>query len=296
MDRDAKTSIPKHPTSDPVHSADGTSPAAIESETYESETYIGQWHGLVSTTNWHKGQIIHEWRVSLNGFGGGGGASFDETWSQLVGGVSGQHVGRLRARVRAIWGCLFAIWRSILEPLSGRTRLGRRRNVAGGEPSRRLVRRRHAAAAVGNLGSDPSDEPRDGDLIAVETDEDFVDGSTAEKTPSTSSSGDLLVEDFATRKRKVPPDLILVTRTKFLHASNSQSPPETSAAHRKRHGDLVRPFADLADLPDDLSEAFESFQLAILRHKAEEWQEVSLEDVLASLDALKSLALFAPVE
>ncbi len=53
----------------------------------------------------------------------------------------------------------------------------------------------------------------------------------------------------------------------------------------------VRPFENLADLPDDLAEAFEMFKLAILRHKTTGWEEISREDVMASLDALKELAL-----
>ena len=45
----------------------------------------------------------------------------------------------------------------------------------------------------------------------------------------------------------------------------------------------------------DLAEAFESFKLAVLRHKMNGWEEVSREDVLASLEALKQLVL-APSE
>ena len=54
--------------------------------------------------------------------------------------------------------------------------------------------------------------------------------------------------------------------------------------------DFVRPFESLGELPDDLSSAFESYKLAILRHKSEGWSQISEEDVLASLDALKELA------
>ena len=50
-----------------------------------------------------------------------------------------------------------------------------------------------------------------------------------------------------------------------------------------------RPFADLASLPADVSDAFEAFKLCILRHKLAGWQEISREDLLASLDALKEL-------
>ena len=53
---------------------------------------------------------------------------------------------------------------------------------------------------------------------------------------------------------------------------------------------LVRPFASLEDLPDDLAEAFDAFKLAILRHKTAGWQGVPCEVVLKSLDALKELA------
>ena len=35
----------------------------------------------------------------------------------------------------------------------------------------------------------------------------------------------------------------------------------------------------------------DAFKLAILRHKAEGWQQISRSDVLASLDALKELAM-----
>ena len=52
----------------------------------------------------------------------------------------------------------------------------------------------------------------------------------------------------------------------------------------------MRPFEHLPELPNDLAEAFESFKLAILHHKMADWQDVSRDDVLQSLDALKQLA------
>ena len=53
----------------------------------------------------------------------------------------------------------------------------------------------------------------------------------------------------------------------------------------------IRPFANLPKLPDDVQEALESFKLAILAHKLTGWDEVSCDDILAALDALKQLAL-----
>ena len=44
--------------------------------------------------------------------------------------------------------------------------------------------------------------------------------------------------------------------------------------------DFIRPFEHLADLPEDIAEAFESFKLAILRHKAGQWEDIALDDVL----------------
>jgi hypothetical protein len=55
------------------------------------------------------------------------------------------------------------------------------------------------------------------------------------------------------------------------------------------------PFAHLAELPDDLAEAFEAFKLAIVRHRLAGWQEAARDDVLAALDALRELAL-SPVD
>ena len=57
----------------------------------------------------------------------------------------------------------------------------------------------------------------------------------------------------------------------------------------------LRPFENLPDLPADLREAFDSFKLAIVHHRIAKWQEVSQADVLATLEALRQLAL-APAD
>jgi hypothetical protein len=50
----------------------------------------------------------------------------------------------------------------------------------------------------------------------------------------------------------------------------------------------------LPPLPADLGDAFDAFKLAIVHHRLTNWQEVSCEDVLAVLDALRQLALAPP--
>src|SRR5688572_24384874 len=61
-----------------------------------SQPYVGRWNKLVSTTNWEKGRIIVEWRESLAAQGLPVSEYSDDAWSRLVGGVTGQHAGRLR--------------------------------------------------------------------------------------------------------------------------------------------------------------------------------------------------------
>ena len=58
--------------------------------------YVGRWNRLVSTTNWEKGRIIFEWREALQQAGAPSSVYSDEAWSQQVGNVTPQHVGRLR--------------------------------------------------------------------------------------------------------------------------------------------------------------------------------------------------------
>src|SRR5262245_8905362 len=61
-----------------------------------SQPYVGRWNKLVSTTNWEKGRIIVQWREALIAQGLPVTEYSDEAWCRLVGGVSGQHAGRLR--------------------------------------------------------------------------------------------------------------------------------------------------------------------------------------------------------
>src|SRR5260370_20914951 len=61
-----------------------------------SAPFLGQWNRLVSTTNWEKGRIIHEWRQALITAATPSSEYADEAWSARVRNVTGQHVGRLR--------------------------------------------------------------------------------------------------------------------------------------------------------------------------------------------------------
>ncbi len=66
---------------------------------------------------------------------------------------------------------------------------------------------------------------------------------------------------------------------------------DSADEHAAPEVERSRPFADLPSLPADLTDAFESFKLCVLRHKMAGWREVSRDAVLLSLDALKELAV-----
>src|SRR5205814_4433489 len=67
-------------------------PAVVEA----SQPFVGRWNHLVSSTNWEKGRIITQWRTALEEQQLAVSEFSDEAWARLVGGVTGQHAGRLR--------------------------------------------------------------------------------------------------------------------------------------------------------------------------------------------------------
>jgi hypothetical protein len=66
------------------------------------------------------------------------------------------------------------------------------------------------------------------------------------------------------------------------------APGEQSA---EVEGDVPGPFAHVAEMPDDMGEAYEALKLSIIRHKFAGWRQISRDDVLAAIDALRELAL-----
>ena len=58
-------------------------------------------------------------------------------------------------------------------------------------------------------------------------------------------------------------------------------------------GVKVKPFEAYDDLPADIQSAANAFKIAIIKHKVDEWSEISLDDLHGLLDALKKLATAA---
>ena len=94
---------PPRGASDLATDSGGLELGAVAGES--STPFVGQWRRLVSTTNWEKGRINAAWRSALEAQGARPTEYSDEAWAQLVGGVTAQHVGRLR-RVHQRFGAV----------------------------------------------------------------------------------------------------------------------------------------------------------------------------------------------
>jgi hypothetical protein len=251
-----------------------------------SQPFVGRWSRLVSTTNWEKGRIIVQWREALIGQGLPVSEYSDEAWGRLVGGVTGQHVGRLRrvyqrfAAAQEQYGGLYwshfqaaLDWSDAEMWLEGATRSGW--SVAQMREKRWET-----------LGQLEGDRLRAEDAVASETDEDFEPSRTQEPIPHsiTGEYGEV------TGPRHEGPDFGDEPNRSSSDRAAGGSEWDDSAAGAAPV-ELVRPFEDLPELPDDLAEAFDTMKLAILRHKADAWQQIPAANVLRTLDALKALVL-----
>lgn len=236
-----------------------------------SQQHVGRWNHLVSTTNWEKGDIICAWRADLQAADAPSSQFSDEAWSQRVGNVSPQHVGRLRrvhARFGQVWrdykGLSWSHFQSALEWEDSELWLeGAVQN--GWSVSQMRVARWEALGAPAEL------KPRDQDIVVAELDEDVA------VALDTSSS-----QSVATRVDSVrDPD----------ETFEPDFGEEDSVTLKDDDEPRIRPFSELPELPSDLSQAFEAFKLAILHHKMDDWQQVTRDDVISTLEALKELAV-----
>jgi hypothetical protein len=240
---------------------------------------------LVSTTNWEKGRIICDWRESLDSRGGSPREYSDEAWSRLVGCVTAQHVGRLR-RVYQKFGKAYQsyeglYWSHFQAAIDwDDAEMYLEGAVQNGWSVSQMRRTRWEA-----MGALEGQRPSDEDIVAAELDEDF---EPAENSPPET---DAITPGYGEVADPGRPEA----------ASSDEEDPSPDDGAKEPAGQLdetphtktepVRPFEDLAELPEDVAEAFEQMKLAILRHKAAGWAEISRDEALGMLDALKELAL-----
>jgi len=252
-----------------------------------STEYLGRWNRLISTTNWEKGRIISEWRQTLVGSDAPSSSYSDEAWSRRVGNVTPQHVGRLR-RVYGRFGSAYEqydglYWSHFQAALDWDDAEMWLQGAVENAWSVAQMRGQRWEA----LGAPPEKKPREEDIIVGELDED-LDPACDEALPETISDAPGVVQDAeADLEEELPSSPHEADRA--VDADHAETPAEDAPV------DPIRPFEDLPTLPPDLNEAFELFKLAIVQHRLSGWQEISLDDVLAVLNALKALAM-APAD
>jgi hypothetical protein len=259
-----------------------------------SLTFVGRWRGLISTTNWEKGRIIHEWREALKASGAPVQEYSDDAWSRRVGQVSSQHVGRLRRvyerfhPARETYPGLF--WSHFQAAIDWSDAEMWLEGAVQSDWSVGEMRARRWET----LGGAANAKPRDEEISEAEAEFD--------EDSDPAGNGEMgIVRDLAGEPADSSRNLAARERSSAEEAADEDEPAGVpfdagAATYPASSPDApVRPFADLPELPDDLADAFESFKLAILHHKLAGWRDVQRETVLQSLDALKQLAL-APAE
>jgi hypothetical protein len=265
--------------------------AAVETTSIE---YIGRWTRLVSTTNWEKGRIVAEWREVLIAAGAAAAAYSDDAWSRRVGSVTPQHTGRLRrvyqrfAAMRNEYSGLYwshfqaaLDWDDAEMWLEGAVQ--NRWSIAQmqGERSRTL-----GALVEENV-----------EAVDFEVDEDAA-AAPADLPPAANSAAD------PGYRVPEPQETAYEDAGAAADGSADYGSGEFEDAAAGGPGDdreddsspaPLRPFENLPNLPADLREAFDGFKVAIIHHRISKWQEVSRDDILATLEALRQLVL-APSE
>lgn len=259
--------------------------------TAASQPFVGRWNHLVSTTNWEKGRIISQWRDALVAAGAAVVDYSDEAWGRLVGGVTGQHVGRLRRVFHKFgrdWeqykGLYWSHFQAALDWTDAEMWL--EGAVQNGWSVAAMREQRWET-----LGKLESDRPRAEDAVASETDEDFEPARTSNPLPDAITGK---YEQIASGPLHEGPDFGddepggAVARE---FSGERGIAPEASSEAAAAPVELVRPFENLPTLPDDLADAFDALKLAILHHKTDGWKHAPANDVLQTLEALKSLVL-----
>ncbi len=260
-------------------------PAALAA----SQPFVGRWNTLVSTTNWEKGRIISQWREELASQQASIMEYSDEAWARLVGGVTGQHTGRLRRVYQRFGqsyeqfaGLYWSHFQSAVEWEDAEMWL---EGAVQNKWSVNSMRRTRWET----LGSLPEESPRAEDVIANETDEDFEPARKQAPENGSSDFDSVQGPDFSEG-----PDFGDGDDNDSGAVAEMRMPSDYAASESQPAA--VRPFENLPPLPDDVAEAFEQFKLVILRHKAQGWSEITCDDLAASLESLKQLALAPSLE
>jgi hypothetical protein len=252
-----------------------------------SEPFVGQWNHLVSTTNWEKGRIIHQWREAMIHAGAPATEYSDDAWSRRVGSLSGQHAGRLRRvydRFHTLReefpGLYWSHFQAALDWADAEMWL---EGAVQDAWSVNQMRQRRAEALGGEPGGPTGDTGDTGDDSAGEVDDDALTAQEARPQRALPAQVESVYESASPAGPDFGDDADVPPETSLFGGDDTAQPGEPAR-------ETVPPFEDIGQLPPDVEEALESFKVAILRHKSAGWIEVTPAQILTALEGLRTLA------
>lgn len=261
--------------------------------------FVGQWNRLVSTTNWEKGRIICQWRAALIAAGAPVTDYSDEAWAQLVGGVTSQHVGRLR-RVYDRFGAIHdqfegLYWSHFQASLDWEdAEMWLEGAIHNGWSVSQMRGKRWET--VGKPGETmPADDDAQQDDLQAEAEDAPFDADGGEQSAAITSTPSAVkpVDSPAKKDRDEEEDDADEddgeTASRSSSSADDYETPKSSAKSRNRLP------VEVDELPEDIADAFEQFKLAIIAQRRLGWSETTPEAVLECLDALRELTL-APAD
>jgi len=259
-----------------------------------SQPFVGKWNELVSTTNWEKGQIISEWREALIADDAAASEFSDEAWAQLVGGVTSQHVGRLRRvytqfgeKVEQYPGLFWSHFQAAIDWDDAEMWL--EGAIQNGWSISQMRGKRWET--VGKPGEQQPEEPAPELEGSLEDGQQLRDEQSGEAGEAiTPQSKELQAPSEGAEKSDAKRQDTADEDAGDKQAADDQESDELEAAPTATKTKRERLPVDVDDLPDDLAEAFEQFKLAIISQRREGWSETRCETVIECLDALKMLA------
>ncbi|MBR5414706.1 MAG: hypothetical protein IK105_02105 [Thermoguttaceae bacterium] len=260
--------------------------------------FIGFWNRLISQTNWEKGKVIYSWRTRLVEAGLPRSVYSDEAIAQRIGGISSQHVGRLR-RVYEKFGADDAPWRG--EEYKSLYWSHFQAALDWDDAPRWLKKASVEALSVAQMriarweeyGAPADRKPKESDIVASEPDEDVNprNDSQAEfldTVPVALSEDKDEAKKSAAPEETPSPDDEKPDNSALLESKGSDEPWTSPVAPT---GEILRAMGDFPALPDDLARPIAELKEAILNHKVSGWADVSQNDLVVWLGALRGLVL-----
>ena len=287
-------------TDSPLHSRPASTGSSSTNATLEhvaldaesiawSEPFVGRWQQLVSQTNWEKGKIIYEWRLALIAQEAPATSYSDEAWARQVGGVTSQHVGRLRrvyerfAESYTSYEGLY--WSHFLAALDwDDAELWLEGGARSGWSVSEMRRTRLQA-----MGGDPSTIDANAPREDVELDDGFVELEPEESKRDDSERAERDFEDSSGPVFDGPDFGDDGEEAAASDRSSTNSQFEIDGLSTAMAGG-TNPFLELGDLPADVADAMEQLKLCIIRHRASNWSDMSQTKMLQILDALRQFA------